>query len=51
MIEKGTKTKETQTFALERRADNILPQNCNIFSVSSIFKRNPDKTSDKFIIS
>ena len=43
-----------QPLALERRAthvDNSLPQNCNIFSVLSIFKYNPGKTGNKFITS
>ena len=29
--------------------ENSLSQNCNIFSVSSVFKYNPGETSNKFI--
>ena len=31
--------------------ENFLSQNCNIFSVLSIFKRNSGETNDKFIAS
>ena len=33
------------------RVENFLSQNCNIFSVVSIFKCNPGKANDKFIAS
>ena len=31
--------------------ENFLSQNCNIFSISSIFKYNPGKANNKFITS
>ena len=31
------------------RCRELFVTNCDIFSVSSIFKRNPGKTNDKFI--
>ena len=38
-------------FWMSRTSRNFLPQNCDIFSVLSIFKYNPGKANNKFITS
>ena len=41
-----------KSLALESRTSRVFAQNCNIFSVSSMFQKyNPGKTNSKFVTS